>query len=494
MAKTKTAQVEKRKKITTQSERPPVVAILGHVDHGKTSLLDFIRKSNVAEKEAGGITQHIGAYQIDYKGKKMTFIDTPGHEAFSKMRARGGQVSDIVVLVVAADDGLMPQTKESIAHIKAADVPYLVAINKIDLPGVNVEKVKNQLLQENVQVEGYGGDIVVVPVSAKTGQGIDDLLEMIDLLAGISELKQTKNLPFTGVVIDSKLDKFRGAVSTVIVKEGIIKTGDLIYSVNSSGKVKSLVDYQGKKIKEAGPSTPVEILGFSKPQKVGDVLTSTANYDEPKEAKREKLSLRDRIVKPKGDEIRLIIKADVSGSLEAIISSVESLKNEDHKIKIYLSDTGGINEGDILLASATGSLVIGFNSPITQAVARLANEEKVPVRNFKIIYELLDELKEGLESLKEAAKEEEIVGEAQILATFKASGKKVAGCKVTSGKINKENMLVIKRDNKEKGRSKISSLKHKETNINEANEGDEFGVMLEKDLSFAKGDIIIAIG
>ena len=493
MAKENTNKFEKTPTTTKERKRPPVVAILGHVDHGKTSLLDYIRKSAVAQKEAGGITQHIGAYQIDHKGEKTTFIDTPGHEAFSQMRARGGQVSDIAVLVVAADDGVMPQTKESIAHIKAAGIPLLVAINKIDIPGVSVDKVKNQLSKEGVNVEGYGGDTVVVPVSAKTGQGVEDLLEMIDLLAQMSELKETQDLPFKGVVIESRLDKFRGSVATIIVKEGVLKVGDKLYTETTSGKVRSLLDFLGKSVREAAPSTPIEVLGFSKPPRVGDVVLQTT--PAPVEEKEEKkLSLRDRIVEPTVDEIRLIIKADVAGSIEAIENSIESLKKENQKVKIYFSGTGDITESDVLLASATRSLIVGFNVGTASGAARLATEEKVLIRNFKIIYELLDELREGLESLQEEKKEEVARGQAEVLAKFKSAEGKVAGCRVTSGKINKEDTLIIKSGEKERGRSKIASMKHKESDINEAVEGDEFGVILQKDLSFAKGDIIVAIG
>lgn len=491
MEKEKTTKPQPISTIGRENIRPPVVAILGHVDHGKTSLLDFIRKSSVAEKEAGGITQHIGAYQIDYKGKKITFIDTPGHEAFSQMRARGGQVCDIAILVVAADDGVMPQTKESIAHIKAAGVPFLVAINKMDLPGVNTDKIKSQLSSEGVQVEGYGGDVVAVPISAKTGQGVDDLLEMIDLLAQINELKDTKSLPFKGVVIESKLDKFRGSVATIIVKEGVIKVGDQIYSQTSEGKVRALTDFLGKNIKEANPSMPVEVLGFAKPPKVGEIVLHSQIQKESQEEK--KLSLRDRIVAPKEGEIRLIVKADTAGSIEAIENSIESLKKENEKVKIYFSDTGDITEGDVLLAAATSSLIVGFNVETSPAAARLADEEKVLIRNFKIIYELLDELREGLEFLKES-KLETTTGKAQILAIFKSAAGKVAGCKVLSGKIRKDDILILKSGGKEKSRSRIVSMRHKETDIVEAEEGDEFGVILQKDLNFTKGDIIVAMG
>ena len=473
--------------------RPPVVAVLGHVDHGKTSLLDYIRKNHVAEKEFGGITQHIGAYQIEHEGRAITFIDTPGHEAFSAMRARGGQVSDIAVLVVAADDGVMPQTKESIAHIKAANIPFMVAINKIDLPGVNLEKVKKQLAEAGVLVEGYGGDVVTVPVSAKTGHGIDELLEMINLLADLHELKENKTAPFLGVVIEAKLDKLRGPVATVLVKEGILNVGNPIFSQTVGGKVKALIGSDGGHLKNATPSTPVEILGFSLVPKVGEAVKVVPGEVAQKEEKPAKLDISEKIKIAK-NETRLIIKADVAGSLEAITTCLESLKKGDQQVKIYYAETGDVTEGDVLLAAATSSIIIGFNVSISSSVERLALEEKVLIRKYNLIYELLDELKEGLEALSERKLEEKTLGEAEITDIFKISGGKIAGCHVISGRINRADKLIFKRQGKEVARSKIISMKHQESDINEATEGQEFGVMFEKDPSFTKGDTIVAIG
>ncbi|MEX0622149.1 MAG: translation initiation factor IF-2 [Candidatus Woykebacteria bacterium] len=494
MAKNKSRTIEKGQQSTAQpSGRPPVVAILGHVDHGKTTLLDYIRRSHVAAKEAGGITQHIGAYQVTHKGRKITFIDTPGHEAFSAMRARGGSVSDVAVLVVAADDGVMPQTKESIAHLKAAQTPFIVAVNKMDLPGTNIDRIKKQLSEEGVLVEGFGGDVVVVPISAKRGEGVDNLLEMVNLVADMQGLKEETGKDFSGVVIESKLDKFKGPVATVLVKEGVLRIGDPVHTKSTTGKVKALVGDEGVPVKEARPSTPVEVLGFAAVPKVGEEVSSKEAETEKVESKKP-IETGEKFVRPKENEIRLIIKADAQGSLEAITSSLEKLKKENQQVKIYYSDTGNITDSDILLASATKSLVIGFNANISNTASKLASEEGVLVRTYNIIYELIDELEEGLEAISRPEVKEEILGNAEILKIFTAEEDKVAGCRTISGRINKGDLLAIKRDGKEIGRSKIVSMKHRDSNINEANEGEEFGLIFEKKVPFAKSDIIVAMG
>lgn len=483
----------KSKQLPSKINRPPVVAVLGHVDHGKTSLLDYIRKSHVAEKEFGGITQHMGSYQIEHENRKITFIDTPGHEAFSAMRARGGQASDIAILVVAADDGVMPQTKESIAHIKAANIPFLVAINKIDLPGANIEKVKKQLAENAVLLEGYGGDVVAVKISAKTGQGITELLEMLLLLADMQELEDTQYKPFSGIVIEAKMDKACGPSARIIVKEGILRVGDSISTESASGKARSLFDSNKKNLKEALPAAPVEVLGFSKVPKVGETVKKSTQEKDLDEKIPNRLSVKEKLALPE-NEICLIIKADYVGSLEAIISTIEQLRGENKQLKIFFSETGAITEGDVLLASATHSLIIGFNVDISPAVEKLAGEEKVLIRRYNLIYELLDELRQGLEALKREKSEENSLGEAEVLESFATKVGKIAGCKVKSGRINQGDILIVKRGEKELGRSKIVSMKHRETNINEASEGQDFGVVLEKELPFIKGDIMIAIG
>lgn len=469
---------------------PPVVTILGHVDHGKTTLLDYIRKSHVAEKEVGKITQRMSAYQVEEKGKKITFIDTPGHEAFSQMRARGAKVTDIVVLVIAADDGVMPQTKESIAHIKAAKAPFIVAINKIDLPGINIDKVKKQLAEEDVLVEGYGGDVVVVPVSAKTGKGVPELLEMIHLVAEVSEIKKDTEGEFEGVVIESNIDKFRGVVAIIMVKKGTLKVGDKVYGETSSGKLKSLVDSSGKKIKEATVSTPVEILGLDKVPAVGDVLSTKTREQRKEEQKKRDL---DWTSKPKQSEINLIIKTDTAGSLEAVSNSIEAIKAEDQEVKFILKETGDINESDVLLAAATKAIIIGFNVKLQKPIEKIALEEEVNVRVYNLIYELLEELQEGLSALSESKKEKEIVGEAKILAVFETEEGKIAGGKITKGRINKSDTVEVKRGEKKIKETKIKSMKHKLSNINEAQEGEEFGIIFEDNVNFDKNDIIYAI-
>jgi len=494
MAKSKNLRTEKAAVTSKEvTGRPPVVAVLGHVDHGKTSLLDYIRKSHVASKEAGGITQHIGAYQIDYKGRKITFIDTPGHEAFSSMRARGGQAADEAILVVAADDGVMPQTKESIAHIKAANIPFLVAINKIDLPNANLEKVKKQLAEAEVLIEGYGGDVVAVPVSAKTGQGVEDLLEIIALLADMQELKTEEGVDFKGIVIESKMDKSQGPVATVLVKEGKLKITDLIFSGTTSGKVKALESYDGTHVKEAHVSDPILVLGFSAVPKVGEIVTNKAPSEAkfPQEVK--KIDFRDKLAEGNTSEIRVIIKADSSGSLEAIEDCLLSLQKDDQNVKVFFSATGDITDGDVLLAASTRSLIIGFNVKISPSAEKIAKEEKVLIRQYKLIYDLLDELKEGLQALSESKQEEQFAGTAQIIQIFKSASGKVAGCQITSGRINKDDLLVLKREQRELGRSKIASMKQRESAVTQVQEGEELGIILEKELPFAKGDIIAAV-
>jgi len=471
---------------------PPVVAILGHVDHGKTTLLDNIRKTRVAEKEAGGITQHISAYQIEHKGKKITFIDTPGHEAFSQIRARGAKVTDIALLIIAADDGVMPQTKESIAHIKTAGVPYLVAINKTDLQNSNIERVKKQLAEEDVLVEGYGGDIVTVPISAKTGKGVDELLEMILLVAEVSEIGKDIKPDFEGVIIESYIDKFRGPIAKIIVKSGGLKVGDSVFGDTTSGKIKSLINPEGESVKEAAVSDSVEVLGLGKVPQVGDTLGKKMRKElGPTEAKA-RLE-RDWTASGKSPEVRLIIKADTYGSLEAISSSIESLKKEDQGVKFVHKETGDITESDILLAAASKSIVIGFNVKISSSLEKMAEEESVNIRTYNLIYELLDELKEGLDALAESKKKKEILGKAEIVAKFGSEGDIIAGAKVTKGRINKTDILEVLRGDKLLKETKIRSMKHKQSDINESGEGQEFGLIFEDKIKFEPGDIIQAV-
>lgn len=480
------AKEQLKEKTQTKTLRPPVVAVLGHVDHGKTSLLDKIRKTKVAEKEFGGITQHIGAYQIEFKGRKITFIDTPGHEAFSKMRSRGAQATDIALLVVAADDGVMPQTKESIAHIKAAKVPLIVAINKIDLASADVQKVKQQLAQNEVMVEEYGGDVVSVPLSAKTGEGIDELLEMINLVADMQELKADLETEAEGVIIESRLDRFKGPVASVLVKKGILRVGDHLVVGEIGGKVKLMINDSGQPIKEALPSTPVEILGLEKVPRVGDVFRKTQLLP----TKAEKLSPEKRKFEFKVEEkqFRLILKTDAEGSLESIVAAIEKIPT-DLEIKFILKETGDINESDVLLASSAKAILVGFNVKVSPNASRLAQEEKVLVRVYNIIYELLDELKEVIEGKVEINKEE-IIGKAKIIALFGGGEGRIAGCRILEGAVSVGDKVRIIRGENEIGKAKVKSLRKVKEFINRVKASEECGMMLDPGIDFSVGDII----
>jgi translation initiation factor IF-2 len=484
------------KKSSTQSKkeqfRAPVVAIMGHVDHGKTTLLDYIRKSRITEKEHGGITQHIGAYQISYKGKPITFIDTPGHEAFSAMRARGANITDIAILVVAADDGVMPQTKESISHIKAAKIPMIIAINKMDAPGANLDRVKKGLAENDVLVEDYGGDVVSVPISAKTGSGVDDLLEMINLVAEMSELKNESNNEFEGVIIESTLDKFRGPVVTILVKKGKIAVGDQIQTQTTKGKIKALINSEGEQQKEASVSEPVEILGLEKPPVVGEVVKLLGQVEAVQKQPEAKLDRLEALGKSDLTQINLVIKADVAGSLEAIVTSLLRLGDEKHKVNIVHKETGEVNESDVLLAASTKAIIIGFNVKVSKRAESLAEEEKIMVRTFNIIYELLDELKEGLDHLVES-KKDKILGKGEIIAVFDTSFGRIAGTKVIEGRLNKSDRVKITHDEEVVLTTRIKSIRYKQDEINTAKEKDECGILLDKDEGFEKGDIIQAI-
>lgn len=476
--------------------RPPVVTIMGHVDHGKTSLLDAIRNARVAEKEHGGITQHIGAYQIDWKNQKITFIDTPGHAAFSQMRARGAQVTDLVILVVAADDGVMPQTKESISHIKAAGVPFIVAANKMDVPGADLNKVKKQLAENDVLVEEYGGDVVIVPVSAKTKQGLDELLDMILLVCEVHGLNNQSKDYFKGTVIESSLDRFRGPIATILINSGVLRVGDQVRAGKVKGKIRSLKSFDGKMLKEASISTPVEVMGFESVPEVGEVVEPLINFQVEAPAPAEKKSLLDPGAFAGLDEgkkeFRLIIKADVAGSLEAIVRAVSELQTPDSEIKILLKETGDITESDVYLAQSTNALILGFNVKPLPNASKLAEREKVLIRTYSIIYELLDELKEGIEALTRKEAEPEIKGKAIILALFETSSGQVVGCKMTEGEISRGDTVKLFRENQDLGTTKILSMKHLKEDISKASVGQEFGISTKPVLDFAVGDSILS--
>lgn len=472
--------------------RAPVVTIMGHVDHGKTTLLDYIRNSKVAEKEHGGITQHVGAYQVQAGGKTITFIDTPGHEAFGAMRARGAQVTDIVILVVAADDGVMPQTRESINHIKAAGVPMIIAINKMDLPSANIDRVKKSLATADVLVEGYGGDTVAVPISAKTGKGVDELLEMVNLVAEMSELQDESKKAFEAVVIESSLDKFRGPLATILVKKGNLKVGDNLATQTSIGKVRALINSQGEQIKEASVSTPAVVLGFTKVPGVGEVITSANNEAKAENKSAERKNPLELLLEKKQSEINIIIKADVVGSLEAIVASLEQLATEDQKVNILAKETGEINESDILLAASTRAIIIGFNVKISKPAEKLAENEKVMIRTFNIIYQLIDELKEGLEALVDS-KKDQVLGKGKIIAVFDTSYGRIAGTKISEGRLTKGDRLNLYREEEKIGQARVKSIRHLHDEVTTARENEECGVLLDSKAEFAVGDIIEAI-
>lgn len=465
-------------------KKPPVVTIMGHVDHGKTTLLDFIRKTKLAAKEVGEITQSIGAYRISVNNQKITFIDTPGHEAFSKMRCRGAKIADLVILVVAANDGVMQQTKESIKIIQEANVPFIVAINKIDLPGVSVEQIKNQLSEAQVFVEGYGGSVVAVPISAKTGAGVDQLLEMILLTAELQDLKADPQGDFEAYVIESKADKFCGSLVDLVVQNGSIKKGDEIQIDGITAKVKMLRDEWGKVKETALPSDPVQVLGFSCLPKVGSKATAAGSVQSlslEKEASVEKSSEENK------KTLKIILKADVSGSLEAIFGCLPK------EIEVVEKSSGEISQSDIMLAKTLGAEIYGFNVQTPAQVVKLAETEKVSVKSYRIIYDLLKDLEERLKTPPKDQKNYTVLGRAEILAIFEMKGEKIAGGRVIEGKINKNSTVIVERGGIELGRAKIVSLKEQKQDINSVVAPSEFGAILSGKLDFKEGDVLISV-
>jgi len=491
--------------------RPPVVTVMGHVDHGKTTLLDAIRQSNIAEREFGGITQHIGASQIIHKGKPITFVDTPGHEAFTKLRARGAQVTDIVVLIVAADDGVMPQTKEAISHAKAAGVPIIVAINKIDKAEANLDRVKQQLSKEGLLIEEWGGDTICVEISAKQKKNINELLEMIILLSEVMEIKTNYDVPAQGVVLEARLDPRRGPLASVIVQLGVLRQGQAFVSGICSGKVKAMFDEKGKPVKEAVPSFPVEILGFNEVPLAGDLFQVVDNpeiaeriitYRRSKEQKKEgparpeKLSL-DQLFKQLEEkekkELALIIKADVQGSVETLKDLIPSLSTEDIKINIIHASTGQITESDVLLASASHAIIIGYNTKAPAKILEVAKEEQVEIRLYRVIYQLIDDLKNALAGMLEPEEKEVYLGRAEIRQIFNIPRVGVvAGCYVLDGKITLNAQARVIRNEEVIYTGKITSLKHLKNNVTEIKKGYECGLVVDKFKEIEKGDIIEA--
>ena len=490
-------------------ERPPVVTIMGHVDHGKTTLLDTIRKSNVVDSEAGGITQEIGAYQVECNGKKITFIDTPGHEAFTEMRARGASVTDIVIIIVAADDGVMPQTREAIDHAKAAGVPIIVCINKIDKPGVtdaNIEKVMTSLVETGLTPEEWGGDTIVTKISAKTGQGVDELLENILLIAEMQELKANPNRYATGAVLESKMDKYVGAVATLLIGNGTLRLGDPLVVGTAFGKVRTLKDDLGRNIVEAPPAMPVEITGLSSVPSAGDKFMAFETEKQAKQIASDRaLRAKDADTNRTGmsleelfgqineglKEINVILKTDTNGSLEAVKSSLEKIDVEGVKINVIRSAVGGITESDIVLAGASNAIVIGFNVRGSNKVVDMAKEYNIEIRLYDIIYKVVEDMEKAMKGMLEPIYEEKVTGTAEIRQLFKFSKVgMIAGCHVTSGVIKNNDKARVVRDGIVIYNGTIKSLQHEKDQIKEISKDHDCGLTLDNFQDYKEGDTI----
>jgi len=489
-------------------ERPPIVTIMGHVDHGKTTLLDHIRKSDIVSSESGGITQHIGAYQVVYQGKKITFIDTPGHEAFTTMRARGAQVTDLVILVVAANDGIMPQTIEAINHAKAAGVAIIVAINKIDLPQANPDRIKQQLAEHGLTVEEWGGDTIAVPISAKQGTNIDKLLEMVLLVAELNEFKGNTEKKCSGIIIESKLDKGRGPIGTLLIQNGSLRIGDNFICGYNYGKIRAMHDEHGKRIKFAAVSQPVQIVGFSGVPDAGDQFREVETEAEAKQISNKRMILKrerdlrakhkitlenvyDQIKSGEMKELNIVIKGDTNGSVEAIADSLVKVSNEEVKINIIHKGVGGIIEADIMLASASNALIIGFHVRPSAAIKDLANKENVSIRNYEIIYDVIDDVEASLKGMLAPQFEEITTGEAEIRETFKIPKVgTIAGCYVRNGSIIRKNNIRLIRDGIIIFQGNLSSLKRFKDDVREVSSGYECGLGIEGYNDLKIGDII----
>jgi translation initiation factor IF-2 len=500
-----------RQKIANEKEsdlklRPPVVTILGHVDHGKTSLLDAIRQTDVASGEAGGITQHIGAYQVEKGGRLITFLDTPGHAAFTAMRARGAQGADIVVLVVAADDGVMPQTKEAIAHAKAARVPIIVALNKIDRPNANPDRVKQQLAEQELVPDDWGGDTTVVPVSAKEKTGIEDLLTAILLVADEVQIRANPQGKVMGTIIEARLDKAKGVMATLLVQNGTLRNGDVVLAGTAHGRLKAMFDYRGKPISKAGPATPVRVMGLAEVPTAGDLFDTYQNekiardvvsqrLESQKAAKvSSKMSLEDLFAKFKSGEVkelRLIIKADVQGSLEPLMKEVNNLSSGDIAIKIIYAETGNIGENDVMLASASKAIIVGFNVQADVSARRLAESEGVSIRLYDIIYRLTEDIEKALKGMLAPEFAEKVIGKAKVLAVFPVSKiGKIAGCRVIEGDVRRNAKVRMHRGEDLVYQGEISSLKHEKEDVREMRQGFECGINLKNFNDVEVGDII----
>ena len=492
-------------------ERPPVVVVMGHVDHGKTSLLDAIRHSNVTKGEAGGITQHIGAYTVQIDGKPITFLDTPGHEAFTAMRMRGAQITDIAILVVAADDGVMPQTVEAINHAKAAGVEIIVAINKMDKPSANPDRVKQELVEYGLVAEDWGGQTICVPVSAVTKEGLDSLLEMIILVAEMKELKANPNKHARGAIVEAQLDKGRGPVATVLVQNGTLQVGDPIVAGAAYGKIRAMTDDKGRRVKKAGPSTPVEILGLSEVPSAGDSFYVAENDKQARQVAEsiiaknrenmiketpQKVSLDDlfsQIQSGNMKELNIVVKADVQGSVEAVRQSLERLSNEEVRVRIIHGGVGAITESDVMLASASNAIIIGFNVRPEPAAKAFADEEKVDVRLYRVIYNAIEDITAAMKGLLDPVFEEQVLGHAEVRQLFKASGVgTIAGSYVKDGKFIRNCQVRIIRDGIVVYEGDLESLKRFKDDVKEVAAGYECGLVFKKFNDVKEGDWIEA--
>lgn len=513
-AKSKQKEEAPKRRVSSLGEqtRPPVVTILGHVDHGKTSLLDYIRETKVTDKEFGGITQHIGAYQVVTGDQKITFLDTPGHEAFTAMRARGASVTDIAILVVAADDGVMPQTIEALNHARNAEVPIIVALNKVDKDGSNPPRVKQQLVQHGLIGHEFGGDTEIAEVSAKTGAGIDDLLELITLQAGIMDLKADPSGDVDGVVVEAKVEKGKGPVATVLIKNGTLKQGDTVLVGGSYGKLKAMFDFAGKPIKDAGPSTPVEILGLDQVPNAGDQLQVFLDEKEARgESERIRSETRDReltgtpsgqvtladlqrrLAEETNKELRIIIKGDVQGSVEAVKGLLEKIDNEEVDVRVLHSGVGTIGESDIMLAKASEAIVVGFNTRVEPKAKEESVRQHVEVRQYNIIYELIEDIEKAVVGMLEPKFEEQYMGTVEVRAVFKLTKQGyVAGCYVTDGKVVRNAQCRVKRGEDMVYEGKIDSLKHIKEDVREMAAGFECGIQFVGWNDFKEGDKIEA--
>jgi translation initiation factor IF-2 len=501
-----------RQKIATEDEatltvRPPVVTILGHVDHGKTSLLDAIRDANVAGGEAGGITQHIGAYQVEHRGRPITFLDTPGHAAFTAMRARGAQGADIVVLVVAADDGVMPQTKEAIAHAKAARVPLIVALNKIDKPNANIDNVKKQLGENDLVPDEWGGNTIVVPVSAKQRQGIGDLLEAILLVADNTDIRANAKGDVIGTVIEAELDKSKGPVATLLIQNGTLNTGDIVVAGNAHGRLRALFDFRGNKVQSAGPSIPVSVMGLSDLPAAGDTFRVVSSEKEARQiiegrldaakvqaSAAKKMTLEELFAKYKAGEARelaLVLKADVQGSLEPVMNEIKDLGTGDIKINVLYAETGNVSENDVMLASASQAIIVGFNVQAEVSARRLAEKEGVDIRLYDIIYRLVEDVEKALKGMLAPEFAPKVIGRASVLAVFGLTkGGKVSGCKVTEGEIRRNGKARLYRGKDIAYEGEIGSLRHEKEDVREMRTGFECGIGLKNFNDVQVGDVI----